>query len=244
METRNNENEIVHQITPKFNFIYELGMPTGKKIKSTLIMLFIFIIGYIVYLTLGSNVRINVGNNFNVVSILNIVLIIGMIFSVIKLIIHIVMQNLQYKNITYTFYNDHMTYEDSFLNQHKKNIEYANVKEVEIRRSVWDRILGYGIVVIYTNAENEYSNGLVIFSIKDPKYHYDIIDKLVHSPEIKNNTISNSTSIIKNEVQEEIPNNITLEESKESSVNDVENVEETHEEFLESLKQVKDEEDM
>ena len=27
------ENEIVHEIVPKFNFLYELGMPTGKKIK-------------------------------------------------------------------------------------------------------------------------------------------------------------------------------------------------------------------
>lgn len=221
--------EIVHEIIPKFNFLYELGMPTGKKIKSTLFLLFIFIVGYIVLLLNKDIMITNEGiyNSVDIVSILNIVLMVGIVFTIIKLIVHIVFQTMQYKNIKYTFYNDHMTYEDSFLNQHKKNIEYANVKEVEIRRSIWDRILGYGIIVIYTNAENEYSNGLVIFSIKNPKQHYDIIDNLVHSPSNKvDNQVSGNF--------EPISNNI--EDNKENEK--VDNVEETHEEFLESLKNI------
>lgn len=50
MEENNKNTEVIHEITPKFDFIYELGMPTGKKIKSTLFMLFIFVAGYVVYL--------------------------------------------------------------------------------------------------------------------------------------------------------------------------------------------------
>ena len=222
MEDNVRENEIVHEIVPKFSFLYELGMPTGKKIKSTLFLMFIFVVGYIVLLINKNSISINqsVSSSIDIVSILNIVLLIGIIFTIIKLVVHIVFQSIQYKKIRYTFYRDHMTYEDSFFNQHKKNIEYKNVKEVEIRRSIWDRILGYGIIVIYTNAENEYSNGLVIFSIKNPKEHYDIIDKLVHSP--------------LNTYNEETKANPKVEEVAEK----VENVEETHEGFLESLKHI------
>ena len=222
-------NEVVHEIVPKFNFLYELGMPTGKKIKSTLFLMFIFVTGLIVLLINKDIMIQNEGiyKSVDIVSILNIVLIVGIIFTIIKLIVHIVFQTMQYKNIKYTFFDDHMTYEDSFLNQHKKNIEYSNVKEVEIRRSIWDRILGYGIIVIYTNAENEYSNGLVIFSIKDPKIHYDIIDNLVHNPSKKVNAQVSGDS-------EPVSNNIEDNKEKET----VNNVEETREEFLESLKNI------
>lgn len=169
-------------------------------------------------------------------NILNVILIIGIIFSVVKLVIHIVLQIAQYKNIKYTFYKDHMTYEDSFLNQHKKNIAYSNVKEVEIRRSVWDRIMGYGIIVIYTNAENEYSNGLVIFSVKDTKKHYDIIDRLIHSINSDNNV-----SVVNAENNTKTSEVITGKSVNidEGEINqNTEEKKETHEEFIESLKHI------
>lgn len=238
MEENTRNTEVIHEITPKFDFIYELGMPTGKKIKSTLFMLLIFGLGYIVYFIGKDKIKSDqlIFGNVDVMNILNVILIIGIIFSIVKLVIHILLQMAQYKNIKYTFYNDHMTYEDSFLNQHKKNIEYANVKEVEIRRSVWDRIMGYGIIVIYTNAENEYSNGLVIFSIKNPKEHYDIIDKLVHSTGTKNptNTIKEDENIKTSETVAE--DNINI--GKKDIGQDNESEKETHEEFLESLKHI------
>ena len=52
--------------------------------------------------------------------------------AILKFVFHIFFQIMQYKYITYSFYNDHMIYKDDFLNQHKKNILYSNVKEVEI----------------------------------------------------------------------------------------------------------------
>ena len=36
--------EVRYQITPKFNIIYELGMPTGRKIRTALFALLVFII--------------------------------------------------------------------------------------------------------------------------------------------------------------------------------------------------------
>lgn len=235
MEENVKDDKIIHEITPKFNFIYELGMPTGKKIKSTLFLMLIFIVGYVIYLVCKSSPAIesSVISGINVMSILNIILLIGIIFTVIKLTIHIVLQIMQYRNIKYTFYETHMIYEDSFLNQHKKNIQYSNIKEVEIRRSVWDRILGYGIIVIYTNAENEYSNGLVIFGVKNTKEHYDIIDKLVHAKERQTEskevtTLEEKESNLNEDVPDTIPENDNNEEE----------VKQTPEEFKESLNQI------
>ena len=57
---------------------------------------------------------------------------------------------------------------------------YSNIKEVEIRRTIWDRILGMGVVVIYTNAENRRNNGLVVYALDNPKEDYEFIDKIVN----------------------------------------------------------------
>lgn len=227
MDNKRNEN-VIHEITPKFNFLYELGMPTGRKIKNTFFLIFIFIIAYIVaILNKNSIADQKIIGNYTIFNIINIVVIAGLIISVIKLLIHIILQNSQYNNITFKFFNDHMIYEDNFLNQHKKNIEYQNIKEVEIRRTIWDRILGYGIIIIYTNAENEYSNGLVIFGIKDPKKHYDIIDNLVH---VKTENNISHVKVEEPEIKENTPKDETQEVAEEKV--------ETHEEFLESLKNI------
>ena len=234
MEENTRNTEVIHEITPKFDFIYELGMPTGKKIKSTLFMLLIFGLGYIVYFIGKDKIKSDqlIFGNVDVMNILNVILIIGIIFSIVKLVIHILLQMAQYKNIKYTFYNDHMTYEDSFLNQHKKNIEYANVKEVEIRRTIWDRILDYGIMVIYTNADNDRNNGLVIYSVKNPKSHYNVIDKLIHSSNNINNDKYSEQS--QNMVNEQLNNKNNIS-NNDTNVNKMENPEQN---FKESLKNI------
>lgn len=73
-----------------------------------------------------------------------------------------------------------MVYEDDFLNQRVKNIDYSNIKELEIRRTVLDRILGFGVIIIYTNAENKRNNGMVIYGIKNPDEMYTKINKIVN----------------------------------------------------------------
>ncbi len=183
MEDKNKtQDEVLYKIIPKFNIIYELLMPTGKKIKSTFVMiLFFLMITIFIFISKDIGVKFDINSKVNFIEILKYICIFIDIVLIIKLILNIVFQNMQYKNMSYTFYKDHMIYEDDFLNQHKKNIQYSNIKEVEIRRTIWDRIIGYGIIVIYTNAENDRNNGLIIYSVKNPKEHYEIIDKLVHS---------------------------------------------------------------
>lgn len=175
--------EIKYKIIPEFNFVYELGMPTGRKIRTSFSMLLIFLIVTILVLLKGNILDIANNEVLNKIDIHKYLIIFCIILDIITLIrffVIVVFQRLQYKHVTYTFYEDMMTYEDDFLNQHKKNIKYKNIKEIEIRRTIWDRILNYGIMVIYTNADNYKNNGLVIYSIKYPKRHYEIIDRLVH----------------------------------------------------------------
>lgn len=207
--------EIKYKIIPEFNFLYELGMPTGRKIRTSFSMLLIFLIVNILVLLKGNILNIannEVLNKIDIHKYLIIFCIILDIITFIRFIAIVVFQRLQYKHVTYTFYEDMMTYEDDFLNQHKKNIKYKNIKEIEIRRTIWDRILNYGIMVIYTNADNYKNNGLVIYSIRNPKKHYEIIDKLVHMCD-NNDDKSSNLDIAKNQACDDVKNQNTKKET-------------------------------
>ena len=229
--------EVKYQITPKFNFLYEMGMPTGKKIRTAIFVLILFIVlTILVALKAGSLTFANyeIFNNIKIDKFLLILCIIADVVTAIKLVATIVFQKLQYNHVTYTFYDDMMVYEDDFLNQHRKNIKYKNIKEVEIRRTIWDRILDYGVMVIYTNADNDRNNGLVIYSVKDPKAHYNVIDKLIHS---LNNEKSNNK--IENYNSENV--NITGDVNNQNNnvnLNSVNNVENPEQDFKDSLKNI------
>ncbi len=178
--------ELRYKITPKFNLLYELFMPTGRKIKSTFFFFILILLVSIYFLCGASGIKVEnlrIFENINILTCLKYISIILTFILALKLIFHIVMQIFQYKHITYKFYDTYMVYEDDFLNQHKKNIEYSNIKEIEIRRTIIDRILGFGVIVVYTNAENSRSNGLVIYGLKNPKKTYDIIDSIIHKDE-------------------------------------------------------------
>lgn len=227
--------EVRYQITPKFNIIYELGMPTGKKIRTALFALLVFIIlTFLVAFKAGSMSIVNndIFKNIKIDKFLLILCFVADLVTIIRLVGTIVFQSLQYKHVTYTFYDTMMTYEDDFLNQHKKNIEYKNIKEVEIRRTIWDRILDYGIMVIYTNADNDRNNGLVIYSVKNPKSHYNVIDKLIHSSNNINNDKYSERS--QNMVNEQLNNKNNISNT-DTNVNKMENPEQ---DFKESLKNI------
>lgn len=177
------ENEVIMQVKPKFNLLYELAMPTGKKIKKDILYLIIFFIVTIVtFLYSGKIGGFNSTMLFNIQfgNLIEIVLVIIMLLILIKTIVSIIVQSVQYKHISYKFFKDHMIYEDDFLNQRVKNIDYSNIKELEIRRTVLDRILGFGVIIIYTNAENKRNNGMVIYGIKNPDEMYTKINKIVN----------------------------------------------------------------
>jgi len=178
------ERELLYQVKPNFNFVYEMFMPTGRKIKYTLFILILVIICYFfISIALNSNsmsIEFMQKSSVEIYNIFNTVSIVIIAILALKLIVHLVIQIWQYNSIRYSFYDDYLEYEDSFLNQHKKTLRYDNIKEVEIRRTIWDRINGYGIIIIYTNAEKSSSNGLILYSIRDPLKTYNKIDEIIH----------------------------------------------------------------
>lgn len=189
--------EVKYKITPEFNLLYELGMPTGRKIRTAIFFIIIFLIATIVVIVKAGDLTFanyEIFNNIKVDKFLLVLCIIADIVTIIRLVSTIIFQKLQYNHVTYTFYDHMMIYEDDFLNQHRKNIEYKNIKEVEIRRTVWDRILDYGVMIVYTNADNDRNNGLVIYSVRNPKAHYDVIDKLIHNRDNNNGITNNNTN--------------------------------------------------
>lgn len=219
--------EVKYQITPKFNLLYEIGMPTGKKIRTSIFVLIVFIVLTIVVTLKAGSLTFasyELFDNIKIDKFLLILCIIADVVTVIKLVGTIVFQKLQYNHVTYTFYDDMMIYEDDFLNQHRKNIEYKNIKEVEIRRTVWDRLLDYGVMVIYTNADNDRNNGLVIYSVKDPKSHYNVIDNLIHS---LNKDVRNDNYMTDN-----------VKENADLAQSNVDNVDNPEQDFKDSLKNI------
>ena len=184
------KGEVLYELGPKFDFFYELTMPTGKKMKSSFIAVIVALVINVI-IELARSMAQDAGN-YTSMSMFKIVTIIGLIFLaffVLMFIARITMQVLEYKGIKYTFYKNCMVYENKFLNQTKKTIEYSNIREIEIRRTLLDRMLNYGVIIIYTNAEKAYGSATVIYAVKDIEKHYNNIESIVHNGNIMNNPI-------------------------------------------------------
>ncbi len=193
------EEKLNLTIVPKYNFIYEMGMPTGRKTKNTILsilfILAIWIIGYIFINSSGSLA------SYNVQGIFFKVMLIVLILFIIKLLFHIVAQIIQYKNISYNFYDSYLEYKDSFLNQQTKVLKYKNITEIEVIRNVWERINGLGIIVVYTSAEKNKKNGLVIYGIKNTQEVYKKIQEFINK--VDKEYVGDNISYIKDPKSEE-----------------------------------------
>ena len=222
------EKKVLYKTKPNFNIIYEMFMPTGTKFRNTFLILILI---SVCYFFLGvafepirldlQNVKINENMGIDIYSIFNNVVLIILVVLALKFIIHLVIQVWQYNSIHYTFYEDYLEYEDTFLNQHKKTLMYDNIKEIEIKRTIWDRINHYGIIVIYTNAEKTSSNGLILYGIKDPQIVYDKIDQIVHKRTVHIEVVptENENALKQENIQQESNDIIQRENEFKESLN-------------------------
>ena len=189
------KGELLYELKPKFDFIYEMFMPTGRKMKSALMSTILAIIIKIVLIMAGNYVE-SLNNEMFVMmyNICNIIIDIAIVFSIILFIVRVIFQVLEYKGISYKFYKDCIIFENTFLNQTRKTIEYSNIREVEIRRTIFDRILNYGVIIIYTNAEKGTGSATVIYAIKDTQLHYNNIESIIHNGNIVSSPIIEDTT--------------------------------------------------
>lgn len=193
-------NEVIYEFKPKYNLLYELLMPTGKKVRKFIVAILLCIIIYICINTFAYGLFTNeIVGSFDIADILSILFIILGVLSLIALIIQIIFYHFEYKNISYKFYEDHIEYEDKFLNQQLKNIKYKDIKEIEIRRSIWDRIMGYSVLIVYTNADNSRRNGLIIYSVRYIDKYYDKLNELIKKD--KSETLDQKNQNLNNNIE-------------------------------------------
>ena len=112
------KGEVLYELKPTFNFLYELVMPTGRKIRSALMSIILAIVIKVILIfsksyILGFNNEL-INSIYNVCDILMIlVIILTMIFFAARIIFQI----LEYRGMSYKIYEDCMTSENSFLIQ-------------------------------------------------------------------------------------------------------------------------------
>ncbi len=208
------KGEVLYELSPKFDFLYELTMPTGKKMKSSFMAVVSSLVITVVFEFLKS-VAMD-ANNQNFLSIVKVLFVVGLVFllfSILMFIVRIVMQSLEYKGIKYTFYKECLVYENSFLNQTKKTIEYSNIREIEIRRTLIDRILNYGVIIIYTNAEKGYGSATVIYAVKDIERHYNNIENIVHNGNVISSPIRSGDANVDFQNEVNLQNAMTRNEN-------------------------------
>lgn len=196
------KGEVLYELKPTFNFIYELTMPTGRKIRAAFMSIVLAVAIKIILLFVKSYILGFNNEMINTIyNVCNGVMIIVILVTIILFIARIIFQVFEYKGMSYKFYADCMISENSFLNQTRKTIDYINIREVEIRRSIIDRIMGYGIIIIYTNADKAYGSATVLYAIKDTQKHYDEIEKIIYKG--KDITIKDKVIEDNNPVKEE-----------------------------------------
>lgn len=218
-----NKEELLYQLKPNYDFIYEMTMPTGKKVRNKILVAVVALVLMIVLL-IAKKYVVELNNEIAIKSY-NVVLILSIIFlvvSVIAVAIRIITQVYEYKGMTYSFYKYYMIVENNFLNQSKKTIEYKNIKEIEIRKNITDRLLKYGIIIIHTNADKAHGSATVIYAVKNIDEHYAKIESIIHNGKLPDEDVKTEIVEEKKEVynkEKEIESiNINKEDDSEEKI--------------------------
>ena len=189
------KGEILYELGPKFDFLYELTMPTGRKMKSSFGATIISAIICIILFVFNDNiVNMQNGGIMNIYNICKVISVVIFIFTALMFASKVILQILEYKGIKYKFYKDCLVFENNFLNQTRKTIEYSNIREVEIRKTIMDRILNYGVIIIYTNADKGFGSATILYAIKNTEEHYNNIESIVHNGKIISSPIKSEDS--------------------------------------------------
>jgi uncharacterized membrane protein YdbT with pleckstrin-like domain len=104
-------------------------------------------------------------------------------------------KKLNYARTEYRFYKDHLEFDEGFLAIRKKEIRYADVKEITLRRGVLQRPYGLGTIYLATMATGSSSDsqpfsaisigsvsasGVSVRDIRDPEAAYENIRRIVN----------------------------------------------------------------
>lgn len=85
----------------------------------------------------------------------------------------------QYDNYCYDFYRTKVIYKDSFLNLSEKEVKYKYIREVTMRQTFFQRFFNIGNIILFTNAETGFGNGINIVNIEDVQDVYREIKNII-----------------------------------------------------------------
>jgi membrane protein YdbS with pleckstrin-like domain len=64
-------------------------------------------------------------------------------------------KRLNYANTVYRFHADRIEIEEGFLTQHRKELHFSSIREINLRRGILQRLVGLGSVYIATAASGQ-----------------------------------------------------------------------------------------
>lgn len=85
----------------------------------------------------------------------------------------------QYANYSYDFYKTKVTYRDSFLNLSEKEVKYKYIREVTMRQTIFQRMFNIGTIILFTNAETGFGNGISIVNVENVQEVYKKIKNAI-----------------------------------------------------------------
>lgn len=86
----------------------------------------------------------------------------------------------QYASCSYNFYKTKVVYKDSFLNVSEKEVKYKYIREVTMQKTFIQRLFNLGNIILFTNAETGYDNGIHIMNVKDSDNIYRQIKEIIN----------------------------------------------------------------
>lgn len=115
-------------------------------------------------------------NNFQIICMIGGMFYGFMLFgSAIMLIIN----KKKYDGTCYDFYKTKVIYRYDFLNFSEKEVKYKHIKEVTMRQSVIQKYFNIGDIILFTNAEAGYHNGIYIHDVENVQQVYKDIKSII-----------------------------------------------------------------
>ena len=153
------DTEIQLRVQPSFKFAY-MVLPSAI-VFGIFILFFSLMMGMI---------SAGVGFGVFLVSTLIMVIILG---------IKTALNKKQYDSFCYDFYKTKVIYRDSFLNLSEKEVKYKYIREVTMRQTFIQRYFNIGNIILFTNAETGYGNGIYIMNVEDVQDVYRDIKSVI-----------------------------------------------------------------
>ena len=153
------DTDVQLQVKPTFNFGYML-------LPSLIIGIVVILIFTLSFLAISPKVGFIMG------------LISCGIWGVI-IGIKTIINKKKYDHFSYDFYQTKVIYKDSFLNVSEKEVKYKYIREVTMRQTFIQRFFNLGNIILYTNAETGFGNGINIINVENIAEVYQKIKSII-----------------------------------------------------------------